>query len=43
MKAYYYTRMGKATYRHVVADKVPVALIGVELDREATSVAQGLW
>ena len=33
----------KGTYRHVVADKVPVAFIGVELDRESTSVTQGLW
>lgn len=31
------------TYRHVVANKVPVAFIGVELDRESTSVTQRLW
>ena len=30
-------------YRHVVANKVPVALICVELDGEATCVTQGFW
>lgn len=33
----------EGTYRHVVANKVPVPFIGVELDRESTSVTQGLW
>lgn len=30
-------------YRHVVPNKVPVALIGVELDGESTSVAKRFW
>ena len=33
----------ESTYRHVVADKVPVAFFGVELDRESTRVTQRLW
>ncbi len=33
----------EGTYGHVVANKVPVAFVGVELDRESTSVTQRLW
>lgn len=32
----------RCTHRDIVADKVPVALLGVELDGEATRVAQPL-
>ncbi len=38
-----WTDMSKEMYRDVVADKVPVALLRLELDREATHVAQTFW
>lgn len=31
------------TYGHVVAHKVPIALVSVKLDGKATRVTQGLW
>ena len=36
-------RQQQETHGHVIANKVPVALVGVELDGEATGVTQRLW
>ena len=43
IKAQRNTCKKEGTHGHVVADEVPVAFIGVELDRESTSVTQRLW
>lgn len=43
MEAQYNMCKEESTYRHIVADKVPVAFVGVELDRESTRVTQRLW